>query len=349
MFYVSIRYDTRVGREGIIYEQVADAADSLLAQGERPTQLAVRARLGTGSLNTIQRHLSQWRAAQPLAAPSGAPLPAVIARAFHDELARAVADARQELEQRVNLAQQESEELARDGEAMQAELDAVRAELQAVTSERDALRGRVAEQEAELEHTTRDLIHARAAAESARAQAAGLQLSNEELRSRLLDRTQELEALRAEVREGHQARIGLERDLAAQRATNVGLAERLEERKQREQALASEVATELTALRKRMELLSERDRTSTAELARRDGELQSCQEVGRELRAHLDASATRERELVRDLARSHAEFEAAKDSHEGELERALLKWQLEARFDRGSDRDGGEHGKRGAK
>jgi chromosome segregation ATPase len=338
VFYVFIRYDTDVGREGIIYEQVADAAESLLAQGERPTQLAVRARLGTGSLNTIQRHLSQWRAAQPPAAPSGAPLPAVIARAFQDELARAVAEARQELEQRVSLAEQEAVELARDGEAMQAELDAVRAELQAIMSERDALRVQVTDQAAQLDHTARDLIREHAAAEGARVQAAELQLSNEELRSRLADRTQELEALRKEVREGHQARIGLERELGAQRATNAGLLERLEERTLREQALTVELATreqtlasELAKVRERIDLLSERDRASATELAQRSGELKACQQLGHELRAQLDACTTRERDLTRELSRTQADLEAAQKAHESELERAQLQWQLEQR------------------
>ena len=334
-----------MGRDGITFEQVAEAAESLVAIGERPTQLAVRARLGTGSLGTIQRHLGQWRAAQPLAAASAAPLPAVIARAFQNELARAVAEARQELEQRLSVAQQEAEQLARDSEAVQAELDASRAELRAVTSERDALSARVTDFESELEHAGCDLDRERAAAASAHAQATELRLANEELRSKLDERSREVATLRTEVREGHETRLALERALGAQQATNVGLSEQIEERKAREDALSSALAQ----ARERNEHLSERDRLSAAELARRETELlarseqleacsqtlQASQMREDALRAQLDSSASRERELVRELSRTQAAFEALQQAQESTLERARLKWELEQRGKRG--------------
>jgi len=137
----------------------------------------------------------------------------------------------------------------------------------------------------------------------------------------------------------------LERALAAQRATNVGLAEQSEERKAREAALSSALAQ----ARERNELLSERDRMSAAELARRETELlargeqleacsqtlQASQTREDALRAQLDSSASRERELVRELSRTQAAFEALQQSQESTLERARLKWELEQRGKRG--------------
>ncbi|HEX7326289.1 MAG TPA: DNA-binding protein [Rhodanobacteraceae bacterium] len=46
---------------GITQEQVDQAADALLQAGERPTVEKVRAKLGTGSPNTITRMLDAWR------------------------------------------------------------------------------------------------------------------------------------------------------------------------------------------------------------------------------------------------------------------------------------------------
>ncbi len=46
---------------GITQEQVDEAADGLLQAGERPTVEKVRAKLGTGSPNTITRMLDAWR------------------------------------------------------------------------------------------------------------------------------------------------------------------------------------------------------------------------------------------------------------------------------------------------
>ena len=42
------------------YEKVLEVADSLLAQGKRPTQQMVRNELGTGSLTTINKALNDW-------------------------------------------------------------------------------------------------------------------------------------------------------------------------------------------------------------------------------------------------------------------------------------------------
>lgn len=50
-------------RSGITYDQVAAAAEKLVAEGKSPTIRALRDILGTGSPNTIHRHLSCWKAA----------------------------------------------------------------------------------------------------------------------------------------------------------------------------------------------------------------------------------------------------------------------------------------------
>ncbi|MES2258948.1 MAG: DNA-binding protein [Pseudomonadota bacterium] len=116
-----------MGRTGITYEQVADVADALSGEGLVPTIRAVRERIGTGSPNTVQRHLLDWRAARvpapalpalatsstagPAAAlPATSELPTSLVGAIAVEIARQgqeLARARHAVEQaHVELAQQ---------------------------------------------------------------------------------------------------------------------------------------------------------------------------------------------------------------------------------------------------
>src|SRR4051812_43955876 len=45
----------------ITRDQVLEAARTVAAEGIEPTYMNVRARLGTGSFTTIQKHLKDWR------------------------------------------------------------------------------------------------------------------------------------------------------------------------------------------------------------------------------------------------------------------------------------------------
>ena len=81
---------------GITQEQVNAAADALVTAGERPTVEKIRARLGTGSPNTVTRMLDTWRGAlatrlsQMLALPE---LPADVGQAFAEVWRLAMAQA----------------------------------------------------------------------------------------------------------------------------------------------------------------------------------------------------------------------------------------------------------------
>lgn len=53
-----------MGRIGLSFEDVSQAAQLLQAQGKAPTVDAVREQLGTGSKTTISYHLKQWKSEQ---------------------------------------------------------------------------------------------------------------------------------------------------------------------------------------------------------------------------------------------------------------------------------------------
>ncbi|MFO1371660.1 MAG: DNA-binding protein [Candidatus Competibacteraceae bacterium] len=68
-----------MARSGIRYEEVSDAAETLLSRGLNPTIQRVRELLGTGSNTTISEHLKSWQ--QQLAAAPKAVLPPTIPEA----------------------------------------------------------------------------------------------------------------------------------------------------------------------------------------------------------------------------------------------------------------------------
>ena len=82
-----------MARSGITYEQFAAAADELLANNETITINSVRARLGTGSPNTIHRFLQEWKEKHRPVKQNSAPrlsddLMNAIAREFEQNAAR---------------------------------------------------------------------------------------------------------------------------------------------------------------------------------------------------------------------------------------------------------------------
>ncbi len=67
-----------MARTGVTREQVFEAADALTREGQGPTVVSVRTRLGGGSPNTIAPLLAEWKSLQEgrqAAAMPGVPEP----------------------------------------------------------------------------------------------------------------------------------------------------------------------------------------------------------------------------------------------------------------------------------
>ena len=144
-----------MARDGITFEQVAAAADALVGEGVQPTIRAVRERLGTGSPNTVHRHLVAWREARPATTAAAPELPAPLAAALANEIQRAAAQARAEVESRLVQTQSEAADLAAAGEALEAERDALLEQVAALTTERDTLAGKAQQQAVDLAEAQR--------------------------------------------------------------------------------------------------------------------------------------------------------------------------------------------------
>lgn len=149
---------------GITEADVLEAADALLARGERPTIERVRLELGRGSPNTVNRHLDAWwiSLAQRVQGRSGSALPAsllelcgrlyegvrdqarVEARAdvtlAEDRLNAALID----LEAQKNALQHERIVIAASGEKLAAEMTSLRERNEVLAGEKASLQGEIA-------------------------------------------------------------------------------------------------------------------------------------------------------------------------------------------------------------
>lgn len=192
---------------GLTPDDVAAAADRLVARAEKPTLRAVRAELGGGSLATIQPALAQWRASRPRIEPNGFAVSAEVQRAILADMERTVASARAELA--AELAETQDARDALTEELRQLGAAAAAAEKRAVDASAEVERqaGTIATLERALTEAREQITREHEIAERARREAAeaavrlemvpGLQAELEGLRTRL---EQEREArLRAEI------------------------------------------------------------------------------------------------------------------------------------------------------
>ncbi len=154
------------------YEQVAQTAEALRAEGLVPTIRAVRERVG-GSPNTIHRHLALWKEKQ--SAPSASEetaLPAGLLR----ELRQCLANAAQQVRDQESAAKQDREREIRDlAEALESAEARFRERedaLQTLTDEKALLQGRLLEKEAEIARLRQEMEQERQAREKAREEAA---------------------------------------------------------------------------------------------------------------------------------------------------------------------------------
>ncbi|MBR9829320.1 MAG: hypothetical protein GYB41_11845 [Oceanospirillales bacterium] len=223
-----------MARPGITYEEVAAAADALVAEGERPTINAVRDALSTGSPNTIHKHLTAWKVAQAPARRETARLPDELAAALAEEIERQAARARADAEGRALEAQQTADTLAETGEALEEQVADLTAQVAEVAGERDQVieeRDRLTEERdrlaAELERERNALERERGQHADARNRITTLTEQRDQLKTDLIE-------AQAAVKQAVQGQVQAERDAAvltakldAEQAKSADLGERL--------------------------------------------------------------------------------------------------------------------------
>ena len=140
-------------------EEVFAAADELVAQGEEPTQRAVREACGNrGSDTTINKHLRDWRAAREAAK---AAISSELSAADQERALLLAASMQADIRTRyeTELARRQEENLRREAE-LSAELGKAAEETDRLLAERDAALANAKEHRVAAEASKRDLFGA---------------------------------------------------------------------------------------------------------------------------------------------------------------------------------------------
>ena len=274
-------------REGVSYEAVVEAAEALKAAGVRPHVRAVREYLGgTGSPNTIHRHLARWTTEHP---ESTVPEPSLeLLTALREELARQVGSARSQAEAQFR---DELTELTTLRDSSEARIHELEDTLEPLRRAHDELRGVTTAQATELEQ----LREALPRVQEALTERTGLLDRERELTVQLRQECaaaveregashSETDTLRERLHEEHCARVAAERELAAFLELKDLLRRQSEAAQAREQALQEELKT----LRARTDTLAAETLRLTEQLSRTASELKLATQLRAQCESRLD-------------------------------------------------------------
>ena len=250
-----------MGRESTITsEQVAAEADSMVADGGKPSARAIRDRLGTGSMGTIQRFLQQWRddrRAGP-AAPAIA-LPPALQRAIvefmEQELTARMAPTVSALAEQQQATNELVAEVERQAEQVAGQTD----DLARLAEEKAAAEGRAEQLAADLAGARKEAASERQAAEHARTELAKAQLRLEAMPRLEAD----LAAMRGDLAKEREARTAAEQSTAVLTAQKSDLENRIDAMGRE----STKVAAAIERDRVQAEQTAERERTLLARIA----------------------------------------------------------------------------------
>lgn len=240
-----------MARQEVIYEEVEAAAISLQNDGEPVTIDAVREALGKGSPNTIQKHLTEWRAsnAKQAEAPK-AEIPESIlsdlqnwAQKFADE-AGAARNALAE-------SQSDMDSLLKASEELETEREDLLAQIATLTAARDQAQTLAAERADEIERLNTELADARQVAMDALVSKAKDQLAIDGKDAQLAELRTQLERNVTASAADSDARLAAEMELVGAVTARDSLATEVKD-------LRAQLAASLrdrSALRAEMELL----------------------------------------------------------------------------------------------
>jgi chromosome segregation ATPase len=288
----------------------------MVSDGQQPTIRAVREALGSGSPNTVHAHLTAWRAARPQAQAQVPELPGELVLALAQEIERAAARARSEVEGRLVEAQAEAGELSAAGAALEVELAERVAEVSMLTTERDQALATAVERAEEIKRQAESLVLERQTADTARVELAKIQLRVEQQAEKAAEQASKIQGLEAELGKAQEARQagavelrGVQTELAAEKAAKAELAAEKDFFKQG----LKDVEAELDQARTQAEEArkAHRDELSQAQVAHRAELAEAQTKAEAERKAHRDELATVRAEGAAEVARIREELAKA--------------------------------------
>ncbi len=121
-----------MARSGVTREQVFETADALVREGQNPTVVAVRTRLGGGSPNTITPLLGEWKALNETRQAQAMPqVPEPVEAVMRQVWGAAWQQAQGQLEGEREALSAARKEIEKEREAMLAEIGRMDAEMEA--------------------------------------------------------------------------------------------------------------------------------------------------------------------------------------------------------------------------
>lgn len=213
-----------MGRDATVTaDQVNAMADTITAEGGKPTSRAIRERLGnTGSMGTINRLLQSWRANRAVQQTSTLSMPPALQNTILDFIASEVASARATLEIELLAQQQEAADLATENERQLETITALKSELVTIAAEKASAEGQTRQLINDLAAAHHEALQERLAFDQARTELAKAQMRLEALPQL----SRELEALRTELQNERQAATTAERQAAVLQAQKEDLQSR---------------------------------------------------------------------------------------------------------------------------
>lgn len=215
-----------MARQGVSRDQVFAVADGIVGDGLSPTIKAIRERLGTGSPNTIHRHLVEWRESRPVPTAVANELPQALTSAIAEEISKAASKAKSEKELELSQVKEEAADLANIGESLEVERDQLADQVGELTTERDTLAGKAAQQALDLAEVNERIRREQVAAEGARVDLAKALLRVESQTERHIEHVTELERLRDALTAAEKGRVSAEQQAAVLAAKLEAVVER---------------------------------------------------------------------------------------------------------------------------
>ena len=216
-----------MARKGITYDEVALVADKLVSEGNQPTIQRVREELGTGSPNTIHRHLSSWKETQPQTQRAAVTLPSGLADALVKEIERQASTARADAEEKALEARRSADKLADTGEALEEENEELKLTAELLERERDQSQALADDRQNEIDRLVASVDREQKAAEAARVDLAKAQLVNESHGERIVEQREEtrrlVEKMEAEtsLKQGAEQRAAVAESKVADMTTQI--------------------------------------------------------------------------------------------------------------------------------
>ncbi|MFB1490101.1 MULTISPECIES: DNA-binding protein [unclassified Thiocapsa] len=283
-----------MARTGLTREQVLETAEALLLEGQTPTVVSIRSRLGGGSTVNITKWLGEWKAENDLRRVETLPsMPVAVEGAMRQVWGAAWKETQTQIEAerealanlRKDIERERTEMLAEinrlDGELEKAktEIDAFKAELAAERHAHEGTRADVkearaiaSERKARIEQQAAELQDAQRSAAEATAQAGRAQALVAERDRALADKDRLAADLKREQETARQAKAAID--------AGAGKIRKLEEALEEERTARTEGERKLADLRVEVATLTERA-ARTDELRALVETLQHAQPQGR--------------------------------------------------------------------